>query len=57
MTTGEKLAALRKKKVESFNKIKDEIMNMYPMTKQKYMDKEEMYPVIFKLFPEDISIY
>lgn len=46
-----------KMKVESSNKIKDEMMAMYPMMKQGYMDKEEMYLVIFKLFPEDISIY
>lgn len=46
-----------KMKVESSNKIKEEMMAMYPMIKQKYMDKEEMYLVIFKLFPEHISIY
>lgn len=42
--------------VESSIKIKDEMMTMYPMITQEYVDKDEIFLVIFKLLVENVSI-
>ncbi|MBQ8596518.1 MAG: helix-turn-helix domain-containing protein [Lachnospiraceae bacterium] len=42
---------------ESSEEIKRDIMTVYPMIGQEYVDEEEMYLVIFKVAVEDINIY
>ncbi|RKI42078.1 helix-turn-helix domain-containing protein [bacterium D16-51] len=46
-----------KAEVENSIMIKDEMMNKYPLLKQKFFDKTEMFLVIFKLNIDEISIY
>lgn len=42
---------------ESSIRIKDEMINDYPLLKQKFFGDAEMHLVIFKLFIDEISIY
>lgn len=44
-------------KVESSNQIKEEMMSVYPMISQEYIDEEEIYLAIFKLQIETMDIY
>lgn len=46
-----------KAKVENSIVIRDEMMNKYPLLKQKFFAKTEMFLVIFKLLIDEISIY
>lgn len=46
-----------KAKAESSSKIKEEILEMYPMLSQEYIGKEEMFLVIFRVMIENVSIY
>lgn len=45
-----------KMKVESSSKIQEEMISMYPMIKQEYIDKDQIYLVIFKLLIENMNI-
>lgn len=45
-----------KMKVESSSKIQEEMISMYPMIKQEYIDKDQIYLVIFKLPIENMNI-
>ncbi len=56
MTTGEKRVN-GKAEVENSIMIRDEMMNKYPLLKQKFFDETEMFLVIFKLLIDEISIY
>ena len=42
---------------EKAQKIHEEMMDMYPMIKQEYVGDEEVYLAIFKLLPEEVTIY
>lgn len=44
-------------KLESSNQIKEEMMSVYPMISQEYIDEEEVYLAIFKLQIEAMDIY
>ena len=44
-------------KPETSQKMKEEMMDMYPMMKQEYAGEEEVYLVIFKLLITDVNIY
>ncbi len=46
-----------KKEVENSIMIRDEMMNKYPLLKQKFFDETEMFLAIFKLIIDEISIY
>ena len=46
-----------KAKVESSNRIKQEIREMYPMLSQEYIDQEEIFLAIFKVTIDSVSIY
>ncbi len=46
-----------KAEVENSIMIRDEMMNKYPLLKQKFFDETEMFLAIFKLIIEEISIY
>lgn len=46
-----------KAEVENSIMIRDEMMNKYPLIKQKFFDETEMFLVIFKLIIDEISIY
>lgn len=42
-------------KIENSNKIKNEMVDAYPMIRQEYIGEDEMYFVIFKLVIKDIE--
>ncbi len=44
-------------KPENAQQIREEMMDIYPMIKQEYAGDEEVYLAIFKLVPEEVSIY
>ena len=46
-----------KAEVENSIMIRDEMMNKYPLLKQKFFDETEMFLAIFKLIIDEISIY
>ena len=46
-----------KAEVENSIMIRDEMMNKYPLLKQKFFDETEMFLAIFKLIIDKISIY
>lgn len=46
-----------KAEVENSIMIRDEMMNKYPLIKQKFFDETEMFLVIFKLIIDEIIIY
>ena len=46
-----------KMKPENAQQIREEMMDMYPMIKQEYVGDEEVYLAIFKLLPEEVTIY
>lgn len=45
-----------KAEIESSNRIKEEMMTIYPILKQKYLNENEIFLVIYKLLIDDISI-
>lgn len=45
-----------KMEMESSDKVRKEVMTLYPMIKQEYINKDEIFFVIFKLQIENISI-
>lgn len=45
-----------KMKVESSNQIKEEMMSVYPMISQEYIDEEEVFLAIFRLQIETMDI-
>ena len=46
-----------KAEVENSIMIRDEMINKYPLLKQKFFDETEMFLVIFRLLIHEISIY
>lgn len=46
-----------KAEVDNSIMIRDEMMNKYPLLKQKFFDETEIFLVIFKLNIDEISIY
>ena len=46
-----------KAEVENSIMIRDEMINKYPLLKQKFVDETEMFLVIFRLLIHEISIY
>jgi uncharacterized pyridoxamine 5'-phosphate oxidase family protein len=51
------IRACGKAEIENSIMIRDEMMNKYPLLKQKFFAETEMFLVIFKLIIEEISIY
>ena len=45
-----------KAELENSNLIKEEMINAYPMLKQKYLNEAEMFLAIYKLLIDDINI-
>ncbi len=44
-------------KPENVQKVREEMMDIYPMIKQEYAGDEAVYLAIFKLMPEEVTIY